>query len=171
MLILERMLSWPGMGRAITHLEVDHPNFMHQTLQWRRLLRTIPKLTTVDVTGPAAAHLCLALCEFTSSPTLDDRLLDLRSLNLNRAGPRVISVLLKMLKERVEQSLSPITLELRSCEINFVTITQLRLHAGVKSVEWDGQENGYLCYGDYNSEEDSDVEDGGSDPEGIDEEE
>ena len=62
-------------------------------------------------------------------------------------------MLFRTLDQRVEQSLPRLKLHLFECEIDFATLVQLRLHQGVASVDWDGQQQGALYYGDYDEED------------------
>ncbi|KZV63674.1 hypothetical protein PENSPDRAFT_757797 [Peniophora sp. CONT] len=158
MLLIEQILSWPGVSCAVTNIEMEHPDYMRQDSHWEMLLRALPAITTVDVTGPAAAYLSRALY-VTESETIPPMLYglawNLQTIILKHVGPRVVAVLCQMLESRAEHSLPRLELKLRCCEIDCVTLGQLRLHRGIHSVEWDGRQEG-LIWGDYHDHLDSD---------------
>ena len=162
--VLEEVLNWSGMSRSVTKLETVHECFMRKTSQWHTLLRALPALDTVEVAGPAAAYLFRALHAYAASPSTSEcRAFELETVIMNNVGPRVIAMLFRTLDQRVEQSLPRLKLHLFECEIDFATLVQLRLHQGVASVDWDGQQEGTLYYDDDDEEgEEDEDEDSGS---------
>ncbi|VDB89240.1 unnamed protein product [Peniophora sp. CBMAI 1063] len=138
--ILQRMFTWPGMRNTVTRLVVDHELFMAtESRSWYTIMRALPSLTEVSASGPAALHFVRALRALASSLSPAERgvaarmkaivLIDVKSSELSQE-------LLHMLHERKALCLPPLDIDLKDCTVDEKTLSTLRAHAKVKSVQW-----------------------------------
>ncbi|VDB89242.1 unnamed protein product [Peniophora sp. CBMAI 1063] len=148
MLMLQEVLGWPGIGRSAVHLNVDHAVFLRSEIHWRQLLEPLSAITGINVCGPAAAFLFRAL--HTSSGALGR---NLESITVKNVDARVVAMLLRTLDRRVERSLPPLELGIHQCQVDSPILRRVESHPGVKGVQWDGQVDGQLRYGEYDEDQ------------------